>query len=327
FNVYDAYIKTDPSKTNKYGIQYTRREDWLPLEKSLRKADHSNNYSAFGEWMSNPNHQVKVTVTYRDLKIDNDALSREPRNDRSILGRTEYYLQELKGALTGNFLYEIGSGQEQQREFTYLEVPAGQGEYTWIDYNGNGIAELNEFEIAVFQDQKRFIRIFTPGSSYVKANYLQFNYSINFEPRLLWAATHTRNKFFKKLSTSSALQIGKKKVAEEAFLFNPFSNEPVDTSIINLNYYFSNTLFYNRSSAQFGLEFSHSKSANKSLLAYGLESRHLEQFQTKGRYALSRNFIFQLTHKAGRNQLNTRGVKFNNRNYNIRNNGFEPSIT
>jgi hypothetical protein len=223
-------------------------------------------------------------------------------------------------------LYELGAGQEQRRDYSYVEVPAGRGQYTWNDYNNDGIPQLNEFEIAVFSDQAKYIRIFTPTNQFLKANYTQFNYSLNLYPRNI--ANKIRNvqlsKLISRFYIQSSLQTSKKVLSDGDFQINPFENNIKDTALINFTNTYSNTLSFNRSSAAWGIDISNIKNYNKAILTYGLESRQLNDWSIRARVNFKKSYSFELIQKWTSNELNT--PQFTNRNYNILSNSTEPKF-
>ena len=327
FETFQVYLKSSPSKQNRWGITYFTRSDKYPSGKELVKADRSQNINLYTELLKNDRHQFRVNLTYRDLAVMNKSIARQ-QPDKSLLSRAEYQMNEWKGLLSGNILYEVGAGQEQKRDYAFLEVPAGQGQYVWIDYDNNGIQSLNEFEFALFQDQAKYIRIFTPTNEFIKASYNTFNYSVQFNPRAVIDVY--KSKGFKRLlsrvNLQSSLQLFKKETSEGLTQLNPFSTGLSDTSLISLNAILMNSFSFNRFSTKWGLDINNLQNSGKALLTYGYESRRFQEWTIRGRVNFTKNFSLDLILKDGENSLATSNVKFDNRNYLVAHQSAEPRL-
>ncbi len=328
FQTIQAYFKSDETKYNKWGITYFNRTDSYPYGKDLERANRSNNINVFAELMKNPKNQLRVNATYRKLDVLQKEITSQTAEE-SLLGRIEYMASAWKGFISGNILYEVGSGQEQKRDYAYLEVPAGQGQFTWIDYNNDGVQQLNEFEVAQFQDQAKYIRIFTPTNEFIKANYNTFNYSISLNPRSVIDAYKSRGikKMLANINFQSSLQINKKEIAHGLVQFNPFAKAINDTSLISLASVWSNTLAYNRFNPKWGFDVTNLRNNGKALLTYGLESRQTEEWGFKPRWNVTKKITLDALAKTGYNRLSTANNKFDNRNYNIDQYSLEPRVT
>lgn len=328
FETIQVGLQSDESKSNRWSLTYFTRADAYPFGKELARADRSQNINLTTELLKNERHQFRFSTTLRKLEILRSGIT-GLKADNSLLGRAEYVVNEWKGLLTGNVLYEAGAGQEQKRDLTFVEVPAGQGAYTWNDYNGDGIQQLNEFEAALFQDQAKYIRIFTPTNEFVKANYNTLNYSISLNPRAAMNLTNLKGfrKFLSRVNLQSALQINKKKLSDGAIELNPFGGSIKDTSLITLNSVFVNTFSYNRFSPVWGLDLNSTRNTAKTLLTYGYESRIVKDWSAKFRWNLNRKFSLETLVRTGTNQLISSNPKFGNRNFDIGQFSGEPKFS
>jgi len=328
FQTLQAYLKSPEKKLDKWGITWFTRTNKYPSGKSLIKTDRSENINLSTELLKNQHHQFRLNVTYRDLVILQRNITTQ-RADRSLLARTEYQVNEWKGLLTGNILYETGAGQEQKKDFTFLEVPAGQGQYVWIDYNNDGQQSLNEFELAQFQDQAKYIRIYTPTNEFIKADYNTFNYSISLNPRTVidvYKSTRIK-KLLAKINLQSSLQLFKKEVAKGFIKLNPFKSTLNDTSLISLNAILINSFSFNRFSTKWGIDLNNARNHGKALLTYGYESRRFEEWSLKGRFNFVKTLSADVDVRKGLNTLATSNIKFDNRNYYLDIYSVEPRLS
>ncbi len=325
FNTLSAYLRSNLARGNRWTFTYSMRNDKQAYQQSFLQIDRSHNYNFLLELMQNKKQQLRVEVTYRQFEVFNKSLTNlTPENN--LLGRAEYTLNAWKGFITGNSLYEIGSGQQQQLAISYIQVSAGQGQYTWIDYNNDGVQQLNEFEIARYTDQATYIRLFTPTNVYVKTNNTQFNYSLLFSPKAI--SSSINNKKLKDLvgrfNLQSSLQSGKKVLAQSDFVFNPIGGKIADTALVTLKYIFSNTLSFNRSSSKWGMDVTRLLIYNKNLLTYGLQSNEQSEWNIRARGSINRNFSVDVLQRIANTSLLT--PAYTNQNYSIKTISAEPKI-
>jgi hypothetical protein len=326
FSTLQVYTQSDQTKMDKWGIKYYTRTDETPLGRVLQQTDRSHNLNFNADILSHENHQFKINSTFRKLDILNSSLTSQLA-DNTFLGRAQYLSNIWKGAINGDVLYELGTGQEPRRDFTYIEVPAGQGEYAWIDYNNDGAQQLNEFEIAKFKDQAKYFRITTPTNEFIKADYLQFNYNVVINPSTAMTGNSKKGlaQFVKRLYFQSALQINQKQISTGPKTFNPFSNILSDSSLLSFDKIFSNSFSFNKFSQHWGVDINSFQASNRAYLSYGFETRANKSTSIKLRSNWFKIITLDLIGKETRNILET--PKFSNRNYSVKALSFEPRLT
>ena len=297
---YQVYLANSDSIKNSYKVFYRERYDKRSDSTNLipiAKARSIGGEVSITEWK---NQKLNFITSYRELKIlDSTLAAQTPEN--TLLGRIEHELRVFKGALTLNTFYEVGSGLELKREFLYIQVNDGQGIYTWIDYNGDGIKDLNEFEVAQFADQASYIRVFTPSNEYVKTYSNEYNQSIYWRPERIWASKKGILKFLSRFSDQARGRIQRKtNYFNGAEAFNPFVTRINDTSLISTSSNLRNTLFFNRISNIFGSEYTYQDSRSKTLLASGFDSRTNRFHELSFRWNIKRKFTIKSSAKIGK---------------------------
>jgi hypothetical protein len=294
---------TDSSKIN-YKIFYRERLDLRSDSIKLRNAAKAKTVGIDLGLNFVKNQKLNLIINYRELKInDKSLIFQTPEN--TLLGRIEYDQSFFKNTINWNTFYEVGSGLELKRDFLYIKVPDGQGIYTWIDYNNDGVKDLNEFEIAVYKDQASYIRVFTPSNEYVKTFSNEFNQSLFLKPEKLWLTKTGFKKVVSYFSNQSRLRINRKTnnfKGNEAF--NPFISTVRDTSLISSNAIIKNTLFFNRTGSVFGVDWTYQNNLTKTLLATGFDSRQNNFNDVSFRLNILRKYSIETSSQFGRKIVN-----------------------
>lgn len=312
FNEFGGFFKTADTAKVQLAMNFTRRLDGKADSISLKQATLADELNSTISFQSMKNQRLSIGFSLRQLTINDTNLSSlKPEN--TAQGRLDYSLKAFKGKLNISANYEMGSGVEAKKEFSYVQVSAGQGVYSWSDYNGNGVKELDEFEVAVFSDQANYIRVLIVTDDYIRTFGNKLNLSIITKPFKLISINTLYNSSLK-LQTTEIIQS-----------LNPFLREPSVGNLVFMNSNFRNSVYFNKSGRIFNGEWNFVLNENNYLLVNGEESKINIYNELNTRVALSKKITLNTRASVGRKV--SESEYFASRDFNIKHEYYEPQIS
>ena len=288
FTEYGAFVGRGDSTKVFVELGFLHRVNDSLQNGLLKKVNTSQSYYLKSKLVQTKKSDLTLFVNYRNLKYEDNTRQDEPSLNSRLLYNDQYFNQLVQVTTA----YENTSGSIAQQEFTYLEVEPGQGVYTWNDYNGNGIQELEEFEVAPFPDQAKYIRVFLPNQVFVKTHQNKFSQSLNLNP-IRWQSAAGFKKILSYFYNQTSYLVERKTEQNgNNFYFNPFTAS--DENLLGLNSSFRNSLFYNRGKQKHSVTYTFIQNRLKSLLSVGSQETKNGSHQLQYLHLLKKTWLFSL---------------------------------
>ncbi|HEU0136023.1 MAG TPA: hypothetical protein VFQ50_01895, partial [Flavobacterium sp.] len=287
FTEYGAFVGRGDSTKVYVELGYLRRANDSLQNGMLQRVNVSDSYYLKSRLIQTDKSNLSIFVNYRNLKFEDQELGNEPSLNSRLLYNDRFFgdLLQLTTA------YETTSGTIPQQEFTYLEVEPGQGVYTWNDYNGNGIQELEEFEVAQFSDLAKYVRIFLPNQIFLKTHQNKVSAALNFNPAK-WQNEKGVLKFLSYFYHQISY-LSERRIEREGgkFDLSPYGS-PTDKNLLGLNTSFRNSFFYNRGKQDHSVTYNYLYSSGRSLLSVGSQESLSSSHQIQYAHLLKKSWLF-----------------------------------
>ncbi|MFI1772904.1 hypothetical protein [Thalassobellus citreus] len=328
FKSYELFFGVGDSTKVFAEIGYKNRINDSIRDNELQKVNTSNTFYLNSKLVQNKNTNLSLYFNYRTLDNEDEIIdtstSLSTSDERSINSRLQYNQKLFKQIIQWNTIFETNSGTLPQQDFTYVEVEAGQGTYTWIDYNENSIQELEEFEIAQFQDQGKYIRVLLPNRIFIKTHQNRLSQTLTINPTQWSVSDKKMQKFWSYFYNQTSYLIDRKlKRNNNSFNLNPFETNLENQLGLQLN--FRNVLFFNRGKQNYTTSYTYLSNTSRNILSIGFIENSLKSQQLNFNHKLAESWLVNLLTAFDTNE--SISENFASKNYNFEESRFNPKLS
>ncbi len=275
YRMHNWFVETGDSSKLAARLDYIRRLDFKPSEGQLETYTHAQEYRVGLSSRALANHRVSVTAKYREVDYQDQSIA----DQQNLLGVIQWDGRLLDQHVRSNFSFNTSNARELRREYVFVQVATGEGTHTWRDENSDGVQDLNEFYEAVNQDEREYIKLFTPTDEYIQAYQTTYVYAMSAQMPRGWKNGNGWQTQLSRLALSTNIKYHFK-TSETDLLkrINPYHAALEDTSFVSASNLMRHTLFYNRNAPGAGFDVTHAQQRTKNLLNGGFELKEKEEW-------------------------------------------------
>lgn len=317
YKEFETYLGLGDSTKVFAKLGYNFRQNDSVRNNNFTRINTRNTYYILSKLIQNKKTNLSIFANYRTT--NNSFL----KNEKTLNSKVIYGQKLFNNLLGFNTIYETSSGNIPRQEYVYIQTEPGQGYYTWIDYNNNGIKEFNEFEIAIYKDQAEYLRIALPNLNFINTQRVKLTQTFIINPSkfkgkntLLNLLSHFYNQVNFSINNEQERN-------NNSFNFNPFDIN--DDKLLGLNYNLRNSLYFNKNLNKFSTIFTFAKSKNKQLFQIGTQEFNTNLHQIEFKHKLSKFWLLDIKSNQSKDQVNTEN--FSNQNYKITSLEIAPKLT
>lgn len=323
FQEHKMFLTNPESSAHKYMVSYAFRNDYTPINGSIDPYLNTQTFQLSYE-KNSKNGKFRSIFTHRN--VEDISLQSEENKWRTISGRIDWNQSIFKNIIRSDLTYTISNSRDLRREFVFIQVPTGQGNYTWNDLNEDGIKDLNEFFLAQNLDERNYAKIWVPTNEYVDAfdNTLAYRFNLKFPVK--WKNGSSLERIVYRFSNStsfiSSSKTASEKLGEQLFSFITPLN---DNELLSSRRNFRTNFFFNRDNPKFGLSSGFKNTAFKNLLSGGQDLFGIKEFDFIVRYRVLKQYVFNLMLLTG--SENSFSDLLTDRNFSISNQSIRPKFS
>ena len=320
FQTYEVFMGIGDSTKVFVKLGYMHRINDSLQNNRLAKVNASDTYYLDSKWIQTQNTNLSLYANYRVFKSTNTSTATQ----KSVNSRLQYSQKLANNLIHWNTLFETNAGRLPQQDFTYVEVEPGQGSFVWFDYNENGIQELEEFEIAQFQDQATYVRVLLPNQVYIRTHQNKLSQSLTLNP-IQWANSPQASKrFWSHFYNQTSFLIDRKDKNNIASIrLNPFHSTEEDQLALQSN--FRNQLFYNRGKQHYTVSYSYSESNARNVLSFGYVEQETFSHQLNFSHKIQQQWLLNLQTNLDKNR--SASENFSSKNYQLNETLLNPKLS